>query len=214
MIDISRDLHTDFHISMVPPESYFDCNQPEFDTSLLHGDSWKPEFKYHAKNAYTVLYAKCPDCFDLVMVQLYEGYSRISAELMYHVQTNSWAYATPEAQVKAVRDVAECLMNGWTVDFGKTFGLGKKKVSVPASKLLLGYGNDWVKSPGLEEFKFLYIDPNAAGEGWRSAAQQFRGSFYWAIGGSTGPGGQPDPTFQKKLAQSMGLGREVSQNYV
>merc|ERR1712086_1117527 len=75
MLSMSQALKEDFLISMVPPQSYFDCKQNGFDLSLRHASEQDPIFLYAGLNVYTALYAKCPDSFDIVMVQLYESFS-------------------------------------------------------------------------------------------------------------------------------------------
>merc|ERR1739845_257668 len=83
MLSMSQALRDDFLISMVPGQSSFNCRESDFDTSLLFPAESNPSFLYAAKNAYAVLYAKCPDCFDLVMVQIYETYSLAGFDLYW-----------------------------------------------------------------------------------------------------------------------------------
>merc|ERR1719469_1069253 len=86
MIGISKELRKDgYLVSMVPPQSYFDCTTAGFDSSLRHlSDQGPSDWFYAGMNAYAVIYAKCPECFDLVMVQYYEGYAIAGYDLYWN----------------------------------------------------------------------------------------------------------------------------------
>jgi hypothetical protein len=78
-----------FIVTMTPAESYFDHTTNNFSLSLSHNlPEWEilqPDFNYRGQNAYALLWSKygktymadkkAVDTFDLVTIQIYEGFS-------------------------------------------------------------------------------------------------------------------------------------------
>jgi hypothetical protein len=94
------------------------------------------------------------DAFDLVIVQVYEGWSRAGHAIL----------AGEEDPTRYLVAMAQSYIHGWAVDFAGAFGLGNNRtVRVPASKLVLGLANGWARAPKLAP-KFLYIDGDDAGD--------------------------------------------------
>lgn len=182
MLDTATSLRSDFLISLVPAQSYFNCLTSGFDLSLRHPAKSKPDFRYAALNAYAALYAKSPDTFDLVMVQLYEGYSDAGFDLYWHgdvgnVGKPGWPRnGTKQAMTDIIESNVRCLSDGsWTVDFAGFWGLPNRTViSLPPDKVVMGLGNAWTLR---SNFKFPYFDPAAAARGRAGS----RGFMYWVI---------------------------------
>lgn len=192
MLNMTQELKSDFLISMVPAQSYFNCEDPGFNSSLLFPAESNPSFTYAGKNAYTVLYAKCPDCFDLIMVQLYEGYSLAGFDLYWggnesNVGAPGWPQeGTQEDMQRIVSQNMQCLVSGWEVAFNGYWGVKSQKVTLPASKVVMGLGNGWTHS-GDTPYKFPFFNGTACGAAWcdgvtsANGAEHVRGFAYWDI---------------------------------
>merc|ERR1711957_196609 len=205
MLDMSKELKSEFIISMVPAQSYFDCRSSSFDTSLLHAATSTPSFLYQGANSYTILYAKCPECFDLVMVQLYEGYSLAGFDLFWagdasHVDQQGWPrYGTEEDMSNVIRSNMKCLVDGWTVDFNGYWDMTSQHVSVPASKVVIGLGSPgWTGTNSHPAFKNPFFSGDASGKAW--CDQRVRGFAYWSIHGD---GGGDDGSWIGELSSTM-----------
>jgi hypothetical protein len=186
-------------VSMVPPESYLDpWTAPGFDRSLLHAypDNWQPEFTYHGLNVYAYLLARWPDAFDLVLVQTYETFSHLD----FAVQ----AGGAPPAEY--LRTLIPMLKNGFWVNFGgdKALGFPSARVSVPAHKLLIGFGNAWTKAaPGTppNATRNTLVMPSEIGDAFGALerddpASVPRGVFYWVLSSEGDvPAGEKAPLF-------------------
>jgi len=192
ILDMSESLRQDFLVSMVPPQSYFDCHQPNFDLSLQNAATSTPGFHYHAKNIYALLYAKCPKCFDVVMIQIYEGWSRAGFDLYWAGKTSNigaegWPrHATEQNMSDVVLENARCLVEGFDVDFGGFMGVGKAHIALPAEKVVIGLGI-W---PGVKgSFKVPYFTGSSAGAAWckglLDSYARIRGFAYWTISSDT-----------------------------
>lgn len=189
MHDMSMALRQEFVVTMVPPQSYFDCRLSSFDLSLRHPATSTVGFHYHAWNVYVALYAKCPECYDLVMVQIYEGWSRAGFDLYWagtasNVGAAGWPkLGTEEDMSNVVLANMRCLVEGFDVDFGGFMGLGQQHVAVPVEKVVIGLGSgSWTK----RNFKAPYFTATAAGDAWcrglaTDSAARIRGFTYWSI---------------------------------
>jgi len=199
ILEMSNALRSEFLISLVPPQSYFNCLESGFDLSLRHPAKSEPTFHYAGLNAYAPLYAKSPETFDLVMIQLYEGYSDAGFDLYWegsvaNVGEPGWPRRASTAHAtEVIQKNVQCLSNGeWSVDFNGFWGLpNKTHVQVPLAKIVLGLGNGWTMSG----FKFPYFEPTAAVDG-RSGA---RGFMYWSMANE-----DPDNSFTRALAKGLG----------
>jgi len=156
--------------------------------SLENPATSTPGFHYHAKNIYALLYAKCPQCFDLVMVQIYEGWSRAGFDLYWAGKTSNigaegWPRnGTEEAMMDVVLENMRCLVEGFDVDFGDFMGVGRKHIALPAEKVVIGLGS-W--SGIKDSFKVPYFSGSAAGMAWckglTGTKARIRGFAYWTI---------------------------------
>jgi len=192
MLNMSKSLSKDFIISMVPPQSYFNCRNSGFDNSLRHAALSDPSFTYAGLNAYAALYAKCPDCFDLVMVQLYEGYSVAGYDLYWdgrpsNVGRPGWPRDGTEAQMKTIiQQNMQCLAKGWTVEFNGFWGLANQTVTVPPEKIVMGLANEWAAHPA-PTYKTAYFLGGPSGEAWcegvstNGGSSRTLGFMYWVL---------------------------------
>lgn len=107
---------SDGYIStMVPPQSYLDCGVSHFDAgppgsglgSVEHTDVWATHFPYHGQNTYAPLLAKYADAYDLVIIQLYEGYGH-AGHAIFDLKADPTAYLT---------ELSRNCSSGWKVDF-------------------------------------------------------------------------------------------------
>lgn len=111
ILQISRGVHDlDRLVSLVPAESYFDARSSEFSYRLdiKPADDWQSWFTYTGRNAYTWLYKMEPEIFDMVIIQLYEGWARAN----YHVVLNERVTAS-----EYIRETLQIFENGHEIDF-------------------------------------------------------------------------------------------------
>lgn len=152
-------------VSMVPAQSYLDESTSSFNPSLLNAyEDWHPDFAYHGMNAYAYLLAEAnPDTFDMVIVQLYEGWSRADYALLA-------LRAKPAAYL---RTWAANMIAGWTVDFPD----GPATVKVASHQLVIGL------SRGGSDGKSAFFWPRDCGDAWAAAApaDRPRGYAFWNI---------------------------------
>jgi len=185
ILDMSKDLQQDFLVTMVPPQSYFNCAESHFDTSLEHAAepnvTYTKAFLNAGQNTYTVLYALCPNCFDLVMVQIYEGFSVAGYDLYWEGNASQApSKGSHQLMVEIIAKNMQCLTDGFTVDFGGYANLSKMNIVVPAEKVVIGLGNGWTETTS-PWYKFPFFEPSAASEAWCELANRTRGFVYWDI---------------------------------
>jgi len=163
--------------TMVPPQSYLDCGSSAYDRAgaVTHADSWKPDFTYHGQNTYASLLAKWGWSYDLVMVQVYEGWSRAGNEILGK-EMDPTVYLS---------SLAQCYTTGWDVDFGGAMGIkpSQHRIQVPPHKLVLGLSNGWAAPPSSLARKMLYVDGDSAGKAFQKVGgtKGLRGFAYWDI---------------------------------
>ena len=174
-----------YFVAMAPAESYLDPSTSAFDRSLLHTyPEWKelqPDFAYRGHNTYAYLVSKYGttklsdasviNTFDLVTVQLYEGYSHA----FYHIEV------LKESPAAYLAGLIERLTTGWMVDFGADLALKwpSQRVKVPLDQLVIGLGNGWAG-----DGKFLLIRPEeiaAAYTHMKDLGIAPRGFAFWNI---------------------------------
>jgi len=189
MLNMTKALNDDFLVSMVPPQSYFNCQTSGFDSTLRHASESMPNFTYAGLNAYTALFAKCPSCFDMVMVQLYESYSTAGFDLYWDGNASNVGKSgfpregSTENMQSVIKQNLECLSDGFNVDFNGFWGLENQKVVVPASQVVIALANGWAV-PEAPHFKAAYFAGGPSGDAWCSqeSTARARGFVYWDIG--------------------------------
>jgi hypothetical protein len=159
--------------TMVPPQSYLDVGTSAFSLSVLHADPWQPDFAYHGRNTYAPLLALYPAAYDLVILQVYEGWSRSNDALKAGALPLWCDSCSKAAPAGYLAQLAARYAMGWAVDFDGVLGLTNQTiVTVPAEKFVLGLANGWAAKKAK---KVLYVDGAAYG----SAGAAMRGAGYW-----------------------------------
>lgn len=152
-------------VSMVPAQSYLDESTSQFNLSLLNAyANFHPNFTYHGLNAYARILSKAErGTFDMVIVQLYESWSRADYAIL--------DVGTPPATYLA--DWAASMIAGWTVDFPE----GPTEVRVSQDQLVVGL------SRGSADGKSAFFWPKDCGVAWSRAdpAARPRGYAFWNI---------------------------------
>eukprot|EP00397_Hematodinium_sp_SG-2012_P042213 GEMP01046643.1.p1 GENE.GEMP01046643.1~~GEMP01046643.1.p1 ORF type:complete len:325 (+),score=71.30 GEMP01046643.1:160-1134(+) len=147
-------------ISIVPAQSYLDAGTHAFDPrgSLLHADAWAPSFHYHGRNTYApLLLAQHTRLVpDMVIVQLYETYSR------------TWA----EYSASYLDRLAYNMTTGWEIDFAGCWGLHRARITVNRTTLVFGLANWW----GEKNPKVFFRQPRDIP--WPT---NVRGFAYWCV---------------------------------
>ena len=166
-----------YRISAAPPQSYLDVATSEFSRSLLHPpvEPWYQNFTYHGRNAYAFLIADAGiDTFDFISIQLYESYSGAG----YYMGVKRMSVKDYLARL------VDQYTKGWFVDFESdpSVGLKSQVVSVPASKLVFGFGNGWTQ-PASPTTKGVYFPPEEVHESYNSlpADKRYRGFMFWCM---------------------------------
>lgn len=165
MRTMSENLVYDFLISLSPPQSFFNCRESGWSMDLKNQALTDPLYNLAGKNGYALLYAKCPECFDLVMVQLYEPFSQAGLELFWGGDAKSFPHTANHSEMKKViHDNMQCLASGWDVHFDGYWELPLMKVTVPPEKIVLGLASDWADSDSFYKVPFFAGKPS--GEAW------------------------------------------------
>ena len=111
MLSISTGTHEkDRLVSIVPAESYFTTQTSDFNYNLNNSPvvPWHQDFGYAGRNCYSYLVAKNQSIFDLVTIQLYEGWSSAN----YFIADQKTVSAE-----KYIRDILHSYEQGHLVDF-------------------------------------------------------------------------------------------------
>jgi hypothetical protein len=174
-------------VTMAPAESYFDVTTSEFSLSLgFNYPEWQeivPNFNYHGRNVYTYLFMffketkindKYVDTFDLVIVQLYEGYS--------HALYNITRLEKPASDYLIW--FTESMNQGWNVVLkkGELEGINRDTsfwLNVPNDKLVIGLANAWA-----DNSKFLLIEIEELKKAFHNLEEKSlppRGFGFWNI---------------------------------
>jgi len=155
ILQISRGVHDlDRLVSLVPAESYFDARSSEFSYQLdvKPADDWQSWFTHTGRNTYTWLYQMEPEIFDMVIIQLYEGWARAN----YHVVLKEEVTA-----IEYMRETLQIFNDGHYIDFSvdsatgnmTNTGLRNTSITVPAEKIYFGLANGWAARPTREELE-------------------------------------------------------------
>mmetsp|Transcript_95756 Transcript_95756/g.298197 ORF Transcript_95756/g.298197 Transcript_95756/m.298197 type:complete len:376 (+) Transcript_95756:94-1221(+) len=180
-------------VTMVPAESYLDVTSSSFNRSLRFAYAdWHPEFRYHGMNCYAyVLAAAPPGTFDLVIVQLYESYSRAGQALHQR--------GVPGAD--HLRSWIPTLLAGWNVSFGdpRLPLRGWREVRVRPDQLVVGLSFGSADGSG----KSAFFSPRSCGQAYAALGlpQRPRGFGFWNIRmeGSAANGTSTRVTFATEL---------------
>lgn len=213
ILNMSQALVTDFLISMVPPQTYLNCQDEGFNTNLRNVAESNPNFHNAGKNAYAILLAKCPECFDLVMVQLYESFSPAGFDMYWqgdrsHVGMPGWprmSTHTIQDMTRVLRENMQCLFSGWNVNFGGYWNMWNYTIKVPAEKIVMGLANG-LALPVAPTFKVPFFEGGPAATAWcegvsyiHGGTQRVRGFMYWDIGDDY----RDNPTLAANLSAGM-----------
>ena len=191
-----------FITALAPAQSYLDpLGGPEFSLSLKNApvSGWQPGFKYHGRNTYAYLLAKCGSfTFDFISIQIYEGWSAANHKL-------SIEGIEPAAYIQALVKAA---VEGWEVDFGPDSGLDPQLVSIDSAQLIIGLGNGWCSKPG-PDTKFVLLWPEQVAQAWHALGEEsrHRGFMFWTIGeeGATPAGTERKLWFTRELVDALGV---------
>ena len=166
-------------------------------------------------NAYALLVAAAPDAFDLVSVQLYEGWSRADQALLEPTARSAPPRAANANETMTVaaaylRGWAAAVTAGWTVDFGAgvpglpTVG-GATAVRLPSAKLVVALSRGSSSGSG----KSAFFWPSDAAAAYRAAppAERPRGYAFWNIPseGNTVNGTNATLAFAPELNAFLGV---------
>lgn len=178
-------------VSMVPPQSYFDIDTEEYDLRLDHVDEWRKDFPYHGRNVYTYLTHDLGFVPDMIIVQLYEGWSRANNDITYEgINAVDWL-------INWVKRITA--INAITNDTGRQL----KRAHVDTSRLLIGISRGSADGSG----KSLYLRPNdIASAFFSSASPSFRGVAFWNIN-IDADGGPVNGTIDERCSLGVELGR-------
>lgn len=173
VVDMSVALkQTGYIVSMVPAQSYLDVATGLFNRTLLNAyPEYHPEFAYHGLNCYSYILAAAPaGTFDMVIVQLYEVWSRANEAIQ--------SGRAPDAYLQ---NLTLAMVAGWTVDFGQETHLrvkGSQRLQVAAERLVLGL------SFGASNGKSLALAPSTLERAYSLSQPGLRprGYAFWMIG--------------------------------
>jgi len=173
VVDMSTALkRAGYVVSMVPAQSYLDVTTSAFNRSLLNAyPDFHPDFNYHGLNCYAYILAASPtDVFDIVIVQLYESWSRAAQALQDGVDPSIY-----------LQELAEAMIAGWTVDFNDPMLQiqGQRMVRVDASQLVIALSFGSSDGSG----KSVAFLPDSVGMAYSRAspATRPRGYGFWNI---------------------------------
>lgn len=210
VLNVSGELVDEFIMMMSPPQSYFDCASGNFSRSLnlpaLTASSWR----HHGRNVYAAMYAKCPNCFDIVAVDVSERHSRAGYDLYWHgdsgnVGKEGWPVnATGYAMRTLIKKHVQCVTSGWDVKVKGFLGLNDSvKVVVPHEKLMIGL--ELINDEAAHEY--TYLNAGDAGQGLCSLSYNQRGRGFVLKGMDL----DTRQMYVKELSQSMQCATSVQE---
>ena len=192
-------------------ESYLDPTRHGFDRSLLHEyDEWVsivPGFRYHGLNTYAYLIDKygysCSDfnpssgvmmieeqqqqqqhTFDLVILQLYEGYSHAEYHTTQLKECSNDGVLTECNQPtdEYIVSVVRSLIRGWDIDYTQDKELNypyKNTMRIDKTRIVIGLANGWAG-----DGKFFLAYPEEVEMAYTSLLatdEEPRGFAFWNI---------------------------------
>jgi len=190
-------------------ESYLDPTRHGFDRSLLHEyDEWVsivPGFRYHGLNTYAYLidrygyYSVCNDdpssevlidekqqhhTFDLVVLQLYEGYSHAeyNTTQLKEYSTDGVLTECNQPTDEYIVNVVRSLIRGWDIDYTQDIELNyphKNTMRIDKTKIVIGLANGWAG-----DGKFFLAYPEDIEKAYASLLatdEEPRGFAFWNI---------------------------------
>lgn len=177
-------------VSMAPAESYLDPTTELFDRFVNHTyPEWNlPDFKYHGHNVYGYILVKYGETlvidvkdriekkvstFDMISMQLYEGYSHCD----YNTTQLNQSFAS------YLVNLIEKANKGWLVRFSSDddSSLSDSQVAVPTTQLVIGLANAWAAT---SDGKFLYVTTSEIRRAYEALELKGiapKGFMYWDI---------------------------------
>ncbi|GAX29160.1 beta-glucosidase [Fistulifera solaris] len=181
MGEISRMAHEGgYVVSMAPPQSYLDIHgSADFSRAVNLTDKtrpWHNDFTYFGRNVYAYLLQKYGAWIDLVSLQFYESYSRAAMSILE-------GGMTPAAYLVAFVEELAFTNCTFQVNFDQDpeANLTVTNVSLPLSKLVLGFANGWASNAGN---KTLFVPSTEISSAWESLRAKDllpRGMMFWII---------------------------------
>lgn len=202
----------DYFVTMAPAESYLDALTSDFNRLLNNTYSeWHQDFTYHGKNSYAYILAKYGNTqllskgtvptFDMISIQLYEGWSHCS----YNMSQTEQLFKDYLYNIVKIYSV-----DGWIVNFemDPSTNLPSQRIFIPPSQLVIGLGNGWTI---LSNDKFLYLPISEISDAYyflQSLNIQIKGFMYWDIA-DDGMSIEGQPLYMSKALNSfMSVDRE------
>jgi beta-glucosidase len=167
-------------VSMAPPQSYLDIHgSADFSRAVNLTDKtrpWHNDFTYFGRNVYAYLLQKYGAWIDLVSLQFYESYSRAAMSILE-------GGMTPAAYLVAFVEELAFTNCTFQVNFDQDpeANLTVTNVSLPLSKLVLGFANGWASNAGN---KTLFVPSTEISSAWESLRAKDllpRGMMFWII---------------------------------
>lgn len=166
---------------MAPPQSYLDffdnTSFSRFVNETGKVRSWHADFSYFGSNVYAYLLHQFGDYIDLVSIQFYESYSRAAEDILGPKALPAGEYL--REYVLRLHRNGESFPVNFSTD--ADLHLADSNISLPVSKLILGFGNGWV-----DAVKNVYISPSDIQWAWSSIKADNanaipRGLMFWSI---------------------------------
>lgn len=165
---------------MAPPQSYLDIHgSTDFSRAVNLTDrtrEWHKDLSYFGRNVYAYLLQKYEPWIDIVSMQFYESYSRAAMAIFAD------SIDPADYLVRYVEKLAEGNYE-FPVHFEQDpkTRLDRSNVSLPLSKLVLGFANGWAKDSGNKTVFFTGSKISAAWEKLRAKKLLPRGLMFWII---------------------------------
>jgi len=164
-------------VTVVPAQSYLDCENNAFSLYVNNSQSWAPTFYYHGYNVYAYLIAKYDQYIDAVLLQVYEGWSRAGYD-------TSFSKSSTDIGTYFKNLVHNLTVTGWNVRFSQvpSTGLPDQIIKIAPQKLIVALGNGWaapMQGPNFTEQKFPLFWPEDIQPSWNP--NLYRGYGYWVV---------------------------------
>jgi len=160
-------------VTIVPCQSYLDCENNDFSLYVNLTQPWKPNFSYHGYNVFAYLIAKYDQYIDAVLLQVYEGWSRAGYDISF---TPVGKYFTNLVHNMSIA--------GWNVKFSQEplTGLTDQIIKIAPQKLIIALANGWAQpqqAPDYTEVDAPLFWPEEIQPIWSS--NLYRGYGFWAV---------------------------------